>query len=465
LSAALPSENPASSECDKAAWPHSVSPLQKLLDCIRRFENESELVSVSGRVIEIATSHYKVVGLSDFVNLWDCVTIGDADRAHMGQIVRIDKTGAVVKPFENCLGVGLKSPISRLGPLQIAPHASWRGRIVNAFAEPIDGLGQMSRGDRRRYVDAPAPNPFRRARVGPPIRTGVRAIDCFTPICEGQRIGVFAGSGVGKSTLLAMMTGCNSFDAVVVCLVGERGREVREFLDEASGLRKEATVTVASTGDESPMMRRLAPLTAMSIAEFFRDQGASVLLIVDSITRYAHACREVALSAGEPPVAHGYAPSVFADLPKLLERAGPGENGVGSITGVFSVLVDGDNHNDPIADCARSTLDGHIVLDRDIADQGRYPAIDVLKSLSRLANGAWTAEQREFVVKTRSLLAKFEDTRDLRMLGSYSAGADPQLDQAVSLAPLIYSALTQSPHDSSSVDAFAEIAQALKNAK
>jgi flagellum-specific ATP synthase len=416
-------------------------------------------------VTEVFSSHYRVAGLSEFVRLGECVRIGCGSHAHMGQVVRIDRDGAVVKSFEAAAGVGLRSQVFRAGPIEIAPHQTWRGRVLDAFANPIDGLGPIARGERRRAVDAQAPKPMRRARVGGAIHTGVRAIDCFTPICAGQRIGVFAGSGVGKSTLLAMMTASQGFDAVVVCLVGERGREVREFLDETSALRKDATVTVASTGDESPMMRRLAPLTAMTIAEHFRDEKASVLLIIDSITRYAHACREVALSAGEPPVAHGYAPSVFTDLPKLLERAGPGEGERGSITGVFSVLVDGDNHNDPVADCARGTLDGHIVLDRDIADQGRYPAINALKSISRLANSVWTHEQRDLALKLRAILSRFEDTRDLRMLGGYQAGGDPELDRAVALAPLVYEALTQSPNDPPSADAFKEIMDHLKNAK
>lgn len=382
-----------------------------------------------------------------------------------GQVVRIDKDGVIVKSFENSAGVGLKSRVFRAGPIEIAPHSSWRGRVLNAFARPIDGKGSISDGDKTRAVDAAAPRPMRRARIGSPIRTGVRAIDCFTPICAGQRIGVFAGSGVGKSTLLAMMSSSQGFDAVVVCLVGERGREVREFLDEANCFRKDAAVAVASTGDESPMMRRLAPLTAMTIAEYFRDQGESVLLIIDSITRYAHACREVALAAGEPPVAHGYAPSVFTDLPKLLERAGPGEGEGGSITGVFSVLVDGDNHNDPIADCVRGILDGHIVLERDIADQGRYPAINVLKSISRLANNVWTEDQRNLVLKLRAMLSKFEDTRDLRILGGYHSGGDQELDRAIAMTPLVYEALTQSPHAAPSLDAFKEIADHLKSAK
>jgi flagellum-specific ATP synthase len=296
-----------------------------------------------------------------------------------------------------------------------------------------------------------------RARIHRPAPTGVCVVDVFTPLCQGQRIGVFAGSGVGKSTLLAMMSRSAAFDAVVICLVGERGREVRDFLDDVLGDHAQTAVTVVATSDESPMMRRLAPLTAMSIAEFFRDRGESVLLIMDSVTRYAHALREIALASGEPAVANGYTPSVFADLPCLLERAGPGDEGAGAITAIFSVLVDADNHNDPIADCIRGTLDGHLVLDRDIAEQGRYPAINVLKSISRLADRVWSNDQRSLAARYRAMIARFEDTRDLRLLGGYQSGVDPVLDRAVELTPRLYSLLKQTPRDPSIPDAFAKL--------
>jgi flagellum-specific ATP synthase len=258
-----------------------------------------------------------------------------------------------------------------------------------------------------------------------------------------------------------MLTRSRGFDTVVLALVGERGREVREFLEDALLQNRSRAVTVVSTGDESPMMRRLAPKTALSIAESFRDVGENVLLIVDSVTRFAHATREVALAAGEAPVARGYTPSVFSELPKLLERAGPGEEGMGSITGVFSVLVDGDDHNDPIADSIRGTLDGHIVLERAIADQGRYPAVNVLTSVSRLANTVWTPEQRGLVMKLRAMIAQFEDTRDLRLMGGYHRGADPELDKAIDLVPRIYEVMKQSLGDAASTDAFQEVARAL----
>src|SRR5262245_15491973 len=209
------------------------------------------------------------------------------------------------------------------------------------------------------------------------------------------------------------------------------------------------------------MMRRLAPKTAMAVAEYFRDRGESVLLIVDSITRFAHAAREVALAAGEPPVARGYAPSVFSDLPKLLERAGPGPDGVGSITGIFSVLVDGDDHNDPVADSIRGTLDGHIVLERAIADQGRFPAVNVLTSISRLAKAACTLEQHNLVTKLRAMIARFEDTRDLRLIGGYRNGSDAELDRAIQLVPRIYDVMRQSPEEPASADVFKDIARAL----
>jgi flagellum-specific ATP synthase len=298
-----------------------------------------------------------------------------------------------------------------------------------------------------------------RARIDRPAPTGVCAIDVFTPLCRGQRIGVFAGSGVGKSTLLAMMSRSATFDTVVICLVGERGREVRDFLEEVLGDRAATAITVVATGDESPMMRQLAPLTAMSIAEFFRDRGESVLLVMDSVTRYAHALREIALAGGEPAVANGFTPSVFADLPRLLERAGPGNEGSGAITAIFAVLVDADNHNDPIADCIRGTLDGHIVLDREIAEQGRYPAINVLKSISRLADRVWSVDQRALISRCRAMIARYEDTKDLRLLGGYQAGADPGLDRAVEMTPKLYAWLEQNPQDPPHPNALAELAE------
>jgi flagellum-specific ATP synthase len=436
--------------------------LRRLQKAIETAGPELDPVQLGGRITEVTPSHYSVSGLSRFVKLGECVSFAVDGRNEVGEVVRLDASRAIVKPYEATLDVGLGTSVYRLGRFSVAPDPSWKGRVIDALGNPIDGLGPLRRGERELASDAPPPTAMRRSRVKAPLRTGVRVIDFFTPLCAGQRVGIFSGSGVGKSTLLSMLAGCQGFDTVVVALVGERGREVREFLEEALATNRTRAVTVVSTGDESPMMRRLAPRTAMSVAEYFRDLGHSVLLILDSVTRYAHAARDAALAAGEPAVARGYAPSVFSDLPKLLERAGPGEEGKGAITGVFSVLVDGDDHNDPVADSIRGTLDGHIVLDRAIADQGRYPAVNVLSSVSRLAHHVWSPEQSTLVTKLKAMIARFEETRDLRVMGGYQPGNDPDLDQAVVLVPRIYKAMAQSPQSPRSAEAFRELAEILQ---
>jgi flagellum-specific ATP synthase len=420
-----------------------------------------EPARISGVVTEVAMSHYRVAGLSRFLKLGECVSLEIGEHAQFGEVVRIEDAHVTLKPFEARCDAGIGTRAYRAENLLLCPHQKWKGRAVDALGRPIDGSGALELGERAMPLDAEPPPALRRGRVTRPIKSGIRVIDFFSPLCAGQRIGVFAGSGVGKSSLLAMLARAPEFDTVVIALVGERGREVREFLDDALAANRRAAIAVVSTGDESPMLRRLAPKTAMTIAEYFRDRGDSVLLIIDSVTRFAHAARDVALAAGEPAVARGYAPSVFSELPRLLERAGPGAEGAGSITGFFSVLVDGDDHNDPVADSIRGTLDGHIVLDRSIADQGRYPAVNILSSISRLADFGWTADQRALVARLRTLISRFEDTRDLRLMGGYTPGADPTLDQAVNIVPRIYEAMMQAVSAPSSTDAFQELAAAL----
>lgn len=419
-------------------------------------------VEIGGVVSGVAMSTYSVSGLSRFLRLGDCVRLGLGENSQIGEVVRIEARLTTVKPFDSRSDAALGMAVRRAERLSIAPDPRWRGRSIDAFCRPIDGGAPLERGGVEMPIDAVPPPALGRGRVNRPLKTGVRVIDLFTPLCSGQRIGVFAGSGVGKSTLLAMLAGAGDVDTVVVALVGERGREVREFIEETLGAARSKAITVVSTGDESPMMRRLCPKTAMTIAEYFRDRGESVLLIVDSITRFAHASREVYLSAGEAPVARGYSPSVFSDLPRLLERAGPGTEGSGVITAVFAVLVDGDDHNEPVADSIRGSLDGHIVLDRAIADQGRYPAVNIMSSISRLAASVWTRQQSGLVSKLRSLIARFEETRDLRLIGGYTPGSDPFLDQAVKMVPQIYEAMQQSVGAEPSVDIFQELAAALK---
>ncbi len=338
--------------------------------------------------------------------------------------------------------IGAKAKLSHA--MELRPDRAWKGRVIDALARPVDGGPPLVRGSRPMPLDRAPPSAFHRERISEPVLTGVRAIDLFTPLCAGQRIGIFAGSGVGKSTLLSMLARGNRFDTTVFAAIGERGREVKEFIEDALGEGVGKAIVVVSTSDESPMMRRLAAKTALGVAEYFRDSGERVLLIFDSITRYAQAVREIALASGEPPVSRGFPPSVFTGLPKLLERAGCDVEG-GSITGVFSVLVEGDDHNDPIADTLRGILDGHIVLDRAIADQGRFPAIDILGSVSRLAIRVWSPGQRAAVSRLRALIAKFEETRDIRLIGGYKPNADLELDKAVRLVPALYQFLAQAP--------------------
>ena len=445
-----------------------MNALHRLAAASARAGAPDALVAISGAVADVTPTTYRVRGLSSFAALGDCVALDHGSRRH-GEIVRVDAECVTVKPFATTADVRLGARATLVAPVTVAPAPSWKGRVVDAFGAPIDEAGPLEIGPLRMSIHAEPPPALERGRVKEPLKSGVRVIDIFAPICHGQRIGIFAGSGVGKSTLLGMMAASKGFDAVVIALVGERGREVREFLEDALGDNRKLAVTVVATGDESPMMRQMAPLTAMAIAEYFRDRGERVLLMVDSVTRYAHAARDVALAAGEPAVARGYAPSVFTNLPRLLERAGPGLNGRGTnggaITGIFAVLVDGDDHNDPVADCIRGTLDGHIVLDRSIADAYRYPAIDVLRSISRLAQHVWTPDQRTLVGRLRQMISRYEDTRDLRLMGGLQAGIDADLDQAVTLTPVIYEALTQAPNAPASTDAFRELAEALNRTR
>lgn len=436
--------------------------IEKLRLAVEHAQAVCALVRTGGAITEVAASHCKANGLSHVLKLGDCVEVSDGQQTFLAEAVRIDQDAAILKSFEAVDSLGLDAHAWRKGAMMISPSLAWKGRVIDALGQQIDGRGQLLQGSVAYAVDRDPPAALKRQRVRTAVQTGVTAVDVFTPFCLGQRIGIFAGSGVGKSTLLAMMAGARGFDTVVVALVGERGREVREFLDDTLGKDRARTIAVVSTGNESPMMRRLAPRTAMCIAEFLRDQGENVLLIADSITRYAHAAREVALAAGEPPVARGYPPSVFTDLPKLLERAGPGEEGSGSITGIFSVLVDGDNHNEPVSDIVRGIVDGHIVLQRSIADQGRYPAIDVLASISRLAREVWSADEQKLVLALKNLISRFEESRDLRAMGGYQHGADPELDKATVIVPKLYDALKQAPGMAREQNAFQEISKALK---
>jgi flagellum-specific ATP synthase len=424
-------------------------------------QNAVPLAEPIGRVVEATASGYRIEGLSNFVRLGSLVKFHCNGPLVLAEVVRIEPLTVLVRTFYDGSQIGLTTYASPAGTLTINPSPSWKGRMIDALGRPIDGGVEIASGETPLFVDGAPPPAMARRLVNAPVRTGIKIIDIFTPLCSGQRIGIFAGSGVGKSTILSMLSNAGGFETVVVVLVGERGREVREFAETTLGKDGHRLLTVVATGDESPMMRRLAPRTGMRLAEYFRDKGENVLLIMDSVTRYAHACRDVALSAGEAPVARGFPPSVFSDLPRLLERAGPGAEGNGFITGIFSVLVDGDDHNDPIADAIRGTLDGHIVLSRSIADQGRFPAINLQSSISRLSQLVWTPDQRKLVRMLLALIARYEDSRDLRSMGGYQVGSDPELDKALAIVPKLYLALAQAQDSPLSTDPFAEVAAQL----
>ena len=439
-----------------------MTTLARLASAVAAAEADVPFVHVGGRVSEVAPGHCRIKGISAVAKLGDRVRLDVGSRSTICEVVRVGETDATVKPFVSRFPVGTGMVARLIGTMHLNPAPDWKGRVVNALGEPLDDGGRLTRGETPIPIDRAPPTAMTRQRLHEPLKTGVRVIDLFTPLCQGQRVGIFAGSGVGKSTILSMIAQAAAFDTVVLALVGERGREVREFLEGPLAHNRARSIAVVSTGDESPMMRRLALPSAMAIAEYFRDRGEQVLLIADSVTRYAHAARDVAMAAGEPAVSRGYTPSVFSDLPRILERAGPGAEGAGSITGIFAVLVDGDDHNDPVADAIRGTLDGHVVLDRAIADQGRYPAVNVLASISRLAQLCWTSDQRKLVSQLKTMIARFEDTRDLRLMGGYHPGNDTDLDRAVVMVPRVYDALRQEPSAKPSSDVFAELAQVLR---
>ena len=330
----------------------------------------------------------------------------------------------------------------------IYPSETWLGRIVDAFGEPMDGKEPLVKGAYAKSVHAPPPPAHDRSRVNERLHLGVRVMDLFTPCGRGQRLGLFAGSGVGKSTLMGMLAQGADADVIVIGLIGERGREVREFVEDAlgpSGLAR--SVVVTATSDAPAPARRRAAYAALTVAEYFRDRGKQVLCLLDTVTRFAMAQREIGLAAGEPPTTRGYTPSVFAELPKLLERAGPGANGDGDITGLFTVLVDGDDHNEPVADAVRGILDGHIVMSRHIAERGRYPAVDLLKSLSRLNNVLQDAEESALIREVRRLVSTYADMEELIRIGAYAPGADPDVDRAIRLIDGLNAFLTQSEGD------------------
>ncbi|HTZ71672.1 MAG TPA: flagellar protein export ATPase FliI [Acetobacteraceae bacterium] len=428
---------------------------------------------LAGHVAAVSALSVDITGLANQLAVGDRIILQGRNGAVLpAEIIASRGNRLQAAPFGATLGIGAGAPV--LAPAgrpdlrgALAPCAAWLGRVIDPLGAPLDGRGALPPGQAVWPVRADPPAATLRARLGPPIDLGVRVLNCFATCRTGQRLGLFAGSGVGKSTLLSMLARYTACDVAVLALVGERGREVRDFLEDdlgAEGLAR--AVVIVATSDAPPLMRREAAYAALTVAEYFRDQGKSVLLLMDSVTRFCLALRELGLAAGEPPATRGYPPSVFAELPRLLERAGPGlerpDGTAGQITALFTVLVEGGDHDEPVADAVRGILDGHIVLDRRIGEGGRYPAVDVLKSLSRAASGILTPERAALVRTSRRLLALYEDMADMVRLGAYKQGSDPAVDEAVRLVPRLEEFLRQARDDPTSLDdSFARLAQVL----
>ncbi|ABR31118.1 ATP synthase [Thermosipho melanesiensis] len=378
-----------------------------------------------------------------------CKIITEYKKSY-AEVVGFNENGVILMPLEDISGLKKGCQVIKTNQyVSIPVSEELLGRVVDALGRPLDGKKILSK--EKIPIVREAPNPLIRKRITTPISVGIRAIDGFLTLGYGQRIGIFAGSGVGKSTLLGMIARNTSADINVISLIGERGREVREFIEK--DLKKEGlkrSIVVVSTSDQPALLRVKALLTATSIAEYFRDKGYNVLLMVDSLTRWAMAQREVGLATGEPPTTRGYPPSVFAGLPKILERAGNSDKG--SITGIYTVLVEADDFNEPISDTVRGIVDGHIILSRKLAESAHYPAIDVLMSVSRLMNDIVTKEHKISAMKLKDLIATYYDAKDLIDVGAYKKGTNPKIDKSIELIDEINKFLKQSIDESMSFD-------------
>ncbi len=425
-----------------------MEPLLQELAEISGLETFGRVAGVKGLMIEVAGPlHAMSVGAR--------LRIEAPGRIVPAEIVGFEGDRALLMPFGAIEGVrlGCRAVIDTRDAV-VRPSDAWLGRVIDALGNPLDRKGPLAQGAVPRALKAPPPPANERTRVGDPIDLGVRALNTFATCCRGQRMGIFAGSGVGKSVLLSMLARYTNADVAVIGLVGERGREVQEFIEDdlgEDGLAR--SVVVVATSDEPALMRRQAAYMTLTIAEHFRDEGADVLCLMDSVTRFAMAQREIGLAAGEPPTSKGYTPTVFTELPKLLERAGPGRPGEGSITGLFTVLVEGDNHNEPIADAVRGILDGHVVMERQIAERGRYPAINVLKSVSRTMPRAIPEPRRPLILEAKRLMAIHADMEELIRLGAYRKGSNPEVDRAIALNGAFEAFLGQRKDESTSLGA------------
>jgi len=371
-----------------------------------------------------------------------CEVMDSRGQRHRGEVIGFRDSHVLTMTLSATRGIQYGDRVQASGSVpSLAVGEQMQGRLLDALGQPLDGL-PLPRVRSMWPLDGAAPTPMSRKSILEPLQTGVRVVDDLLTVGRGQRVGIFGGSGVGKSTLIGMMTRNTAADITVVGLVGERGREVREFVEDSLGEEgRKRSVVLVSTSDESPLLRMRAALAATAVAEYFAARGKHVLLVLDSLTRYAMAAREVGLAAGEPPASKGYTPSVFTRLAKLVERAGNFE--CGSVTAFYTVLMEGDDQQDPIVDAVRSFVDGHIVLSRDLAAAGQYPPVAVLDSLSRLMPAVTTREHREQAARARRLLATFARSEDLIRIGAYKPGSDIELDRAIAVMPLLRSFMEQ----------------------
>jgi flagellum-specific ATP synthase len=426
------------------------------LDGIETLRWSGHVREMTGLLIE---ADGPAVATGDF-----CEIRTSSNRIVRAQVVGFRGGRVLMMPLEDTGGLQSGDVVvARAQQASVAVSTRLMGRVLDGFGMPMDG-GPAIAADAHYDLYARPPGPLEREPITEPLITGVRAIDSLLPLGRGQRVGIFGGSGVGKSTLLGALARQSSADVRVIAMIGERNREVREFLDHelsAEGLKR--SVVVAATSDMPAPLRIRAGFVALAVAEYFRDLGKSVLLVMDSVTRLAMAQREIGLAAGEPPGQKGYPPSVFSLLPKIFERAGNFPDG--SITGFFTVLVEGDDFNEPICDAVRAILDGHIVLSRQLGAMGHYPAIDILNSVSRLAGRVATAEQREAARRIREAMASYQQSEDLINLGAYVAGSNPRLDAAVRLRPALLEFLRQAPDVASPAEqTFQQMMELARNA-
>lgn len=417
-----------------------------------------------GRVIAVDAGHLRISGLENKARIGDQLRVIRSDTPLEGEVLALGRDDLVMLPDGPTAGIALGDPVILLGPCDIAPSSEWLGRVIDPAGRPIDGR-PLRRGPLRRSLLADPPPPAGRRGFGKRLETGMAVLNTLLPLVRGQRVGLFAGSGVGKSSLLAHLARHMEADVVVVALIGERGRELRDFIATVLGVEgMKRAVVVAATSDRSALVRRRCAWTAMAVAEHFRDQGLHVLLLADSITRFAEAHREVAIASGEAATLRGYPASTSHLIMSLSERAGPGAFDSGDITAVFSVLVAGSDMDEPVADILRGVLDGHVILDRQIAERGRYPAIDLLRSVSRSLPAAASDAEYSMITETRRLLGAYQQSEMMIRAGLYVDGSDPLLDRAIGIWPELDGFLAEVERIDSA-NSFARLGLLLRRAK